>query len=187
MPKTIFQSCTSKTSSKTTVNGLPYTLSRAATASNSIPVCPPASSAPLLSAASSSFRASSAVNSGFSYRSEPNSITSASVDVPACTLSFWCCLRSRRTRKYSTIPASDTPTVTPTPKPALLLELSPEVAVLWSVGSLSEDVEGNAIGFVEDAGGSAIDFVSEAMVEVDGEVVFLVGDTEVETEKAFVD
>ena len=33
------------------------------------------------------------------------------------------------------------------------------MAVLWSVGGLSEDVEGNAIDVVEDAGGSAIDSV----------------------------
>ena len=57
------------------------------------------------------------------------------------------------------MPARDTPSVTPAPKPALLLELSPEVAVLWSVGGLIEDVEGDAVGFVEDAGGSAVDFV----------------------------
>ena len=33
------------------------------------------------------------------------------------------------------------------------------MAVLWSVGGWSEDVEGNAVGIVENAGGSAIGFV----------------------------
>ena len=80
------------------------------------------------------------------------------VDVLVCTISLWYCLRSRRTRKYSSIPASDTPTVTPTPIPAFVLKLSPEVAISWSVGGLS-----------------------------DGGVVVLVGDTEVEIERAFVD
>lgn len=74
-------------------------------------------------------------------------------------MSLRCCRSSRRTRKYSSIPASDTPTVTPTPTPAFVLELSPELAIPWSVGALSEDVEGSAIGLVEDAGGSAVGFV----------------------------
>lgn len=99
----------------------------------SILVCYPDSSTLLLSVASSSLRASSPINSGFSYRLEPGGSTSAFVDVPACAMSFFCCLRSRSTRKYSGIAASDTPTVTPTPIPAFVLELSPEVAIPWSV------------------------------------------------------
>ena len=63
-------------------------------------------------------------------------------------MSLWCCLRSRRTRKYSSIPASDTPAVTPTPIPAFVLGLSPEVAIPWSVAGLSEDVEGSAVDCV---------------------------------------
>ena len=133
-------------------------------ASNSILVCSPASSGFLLSAASSSLRASSPVNSGFSYRLEPGGSTSAFVNVPACTISIWCCLLSRRIRKYSSILASDTPSVTPTPTAAFVLELSPEVAIPWSVGRLSEDVEGSLSEDVEDSlsedvEGSAIDFV----------------------------
>ena len=176
MLNTIFQSCTSKTSSKIIVHGLPYTLSPAVMASNSILACSSASSGFLLSAVSSSLRASSPVNSGFSYRREPGGSTFAFVDVLVCTMSLWCCLLSRRIRKYSSIPASDIPTVTPTPTPAFVLELSPELAILCSVGGLSEDVEG-----------IAVDFVGEAIAEVDGGAVFLVGDTEVEMERLFVD
>lgn len=148
-------------------------------ASISILVCCPDSSALLLSAASISLRASSPVNSGFSNRREPGGFTPAFVDVPACAMSLWYCLRSRRTRKYSSIPASDIPIVTPTPIPAFVLELSPEVAIPWSVGGLSENVEGSAVDFVG--------FAWEAITEVDGGAVVLVGDTEVEIERVFVD
>ena len=91
-------------------------------------------------------------------------------------MSPWCCLRSRRVRKYSSIPATNTPTATPTPTPAFVLELSPEVAFPWSVGALSEEIEG-----------SAVTFVREAIAEVDGTAVFLVGDEEVEIERVYVD
>ena len=91
-------------------------------------------------------------------------------------MSPWCCLRSRRIRKYSSIPATNTPTATPTPTPAFVLELSPEVAIAWSVGALSEDVEG-----------SAVTVVREAIADVDGAALFLVRDKAVEIERAFVD
>ena len=160
-------------------------------ASNSTLVCSPASSGFLLSVASSSLRASSPVNSGFSYRREPGGSTFAFIDVLVCTMSLWCCLLSRRIRKYSSIPASDTPTVTPTPTPAFVLDLSSELAILWSVGGLSEDVEGSAVNFVGEAiaevDGGAVDFVGEAIAEVDSGAVFIVGDTEVKMERLFVD
>lgn len=116
--------------------------------SSSLRASSPVSSGFLRSAVFNSFRASSPVNSGFSYRVEPGDSVPAFVDVLACTISLWCCLRSRRPRKYSSIPASDTPTVTPTPIPAFTLELSPEVAVPWSVRAFSENVEGSAVDFV---------------------------------------
>ena len=113
-------------------------------------------------------RASSPLNSGFSYRLETGGgCVSALVNVPAYALSLWCFLRNRRTRMYSSIPASDTPTVTPTPTPAFVLELSPEGVIPWSVGGLlEEDVEGGPAGFVW-----------EAIVEVDGGAVVFVGAT----------
>ena len=72
-----------------------------------------------------------------------------------------------------------------------MLDLSSELAILWSVGGLSEDVEGSAVDFVGEAiaevDGGAVDFVREAIAEVDGGAVFLVGDTEVEMERLFDD